>query len=387
MSAVAVILMSLLFLVVQCRAAEFTPTTASGETLRNIFRDGEQAVVGSSAALYRIDLNSLSVQETLALPSENRMLVPDLEETNFVSCDSNRCFLAAISDFNQVSWEVPSDTIIRRETDDTVASILAPSMTGVPELTFGEVANGNDARRFVKGALSSTTPEFISIADYQEANRFESFNYHLEFAHNGFIYFVTDRDDESIYPRVTRFCQNDTGAEGRFGSQYEIRLACGSEEASNDRRITTATFVTGPPFNEPTILIATLTSAEAFSVDICSYSVAEIDRRMWDHFVDCIDGVEDVMSGFRRDGQSQCVAVPASQREMAVSLLTILWAFVCSACWGVSSVMAVIKFLFGTVFFRKYVIFVDFMKLLSIFILAEPLKLYLQKVNMQIDKL
>ena len=325
MPAVAAILMSLLFLVVQCRAAEFTPTTASGETLRNIFRAGEQAVVGSSAALYRIDLNSLSVQETLALPSENRMLVPDLEETNFVSCDSNRCFLAAISDFNQVSWEVPSGTIIKRETDDTVASILAPSMTGVPELTFGEVANiGNGARRFVKGALSSTTPEFISIADYQGANRFESFNYHLEFAHNGFIYFVTDRDDESIYPRVTRFCQNDTGADGRFGSQYEIRLGCGSEEASNDRRITTATFVTGPPFNEPTILIATLTNG-ASTVDICSYSVAEIDRRMWDHFVDCIDGVLDVMSGFRRDGQSQCVAVLDFQRAMAVSTTCCTW--------------------------------------------------------------
>ena len=326
MPAVAAILMSLLFLVVQCRAAEFTPTTASGETLRNIFRAGGQAVVGSSAALYRIDLNSLSVQETLALPSENRVLVPDLEETNFVSCDSNRCFLAAISDFNQVSWEVPSGTVIRSETDDTVASILASSMTGVPELTFGEVANGNDARRFVKGALDLTTQEFSSIADLQEACRFESFNYHLEFAHNGFIYFVTDGDEESIYPRVTRFCQNDTGTgeQERFGSQYEIRLACGAEELSNDRRITTATFVTGPPFNEPTILIATLTNG-ASTVDICSYSVAEIDRRMWDHFVDCIDGVLDVMSGFRRDGQSQCVAVLDCQRAMAVSTTCCTW--------------------------------------------------------------
>ena len=308
-----------------CTSLEFTPTNAD-ETLRNIFQTEQHIVVGTSSALYRIFPSDVSAASRLALGSPNRLLVADTTGSyigNFFSCDNDRCFFAEIVDFTNMSWVVEPSTAVIRTGEDNIAAVLVPSGNGTTEIIFGETANRQSARRLTKGGfLGFATPMdslFSRVAERGEGDIFESFTHYTEFAHNGFVYFVTSPVKDETLPSVVRFCQNDTGVTGIFRSHFEIKLMCGSQ----DGVITAATFVNTAPFTEPTIVIsiAQTTGVEQVDNEICAYSLSEIDEMMLVKFEECITG-EGLVS-FARDGQtSNCPTISEDRRPLAVSQLS-----------------------------------------------------------------
>ena len=237
--------MLLLATVLMCSNAmeEFAPEDV---TLRNIILIDQHILVGSSSSLYRLNPNTLMDEVTMPLTSENRLLVADSGgsfDGNFLSCDSNRCFLAEISNFNNVSWQVDSSSPLIRDGTMNLHGLFVPSLGGTSELIFVETANGEVGRRVVRGGLanvmfspSRTTPpqdsEFLLLADRVESRVVDPTTYYTQFTHNGFVYFVHDPIPFESFIRVLRFCQNDSGvAEGpqrNFVSHVEIKLGCGS---------------------------------------------------------------------------------------------------------------------------------------------------------------
>ena len=317
-----------LSLLLNCAAAEFAP---NDETLRNIIHTDEHIVIGSSSALYHIRPNTLTVAERLPLTAPNRLLVPDIGGTydgNILTCDNRRCALIEIVNFANVSWLVePSMPVIRTGVANAVGGFVR-SLNGTSEIVYAETANGLMARRFARGRLlnvnfESTMPQnslFSRSAERTEDDPTESFDYHAQFTHNGFIYFVSSPVEDEDFPTVVRFCQNDTGSV-RFNSHFEIQLKCVGENGEIGV-ITAAAPVMGPPFAEPTLLISMLYSVghgEA-TVDVCAYSLVEIDQIMENKFRVCINGTG--VTGFTRDGvisTRQCTRIEPERQADAVS--------------------------------------------------------------------
>ena len=124
---------------------QFLPET-SGEIFRNLISAQSHLLLGSSNAIYRLD-NSLVRQERKSLGDANRMLVTDYVGS-VLSCSSVSCFLAQITDFTNVTWEVDPPFISELATDN-VAAVFAPRANGVSDLTFGERADGRNSRLLI----------------------------------------------------------------------------------------------------------------------------------------------------------------------------------------------------------------------------------------------
>jgi hypothetical protein len=326
-------------LLVHCTATEFVPSDENNEVLRNIIHTDQHIVIGSSHALYRINPNTLIVDERAPLTAPNRLLVSDVGgsyDGSVLSCDNDRCLLAEVVNLVNISWVVEDSisTVIRTGVTNIVG-VFVPSQNGTSEIVYGETANGQAARRFSRGGLvnvnfiTTGTPQnslFSRSAQRLEDDVTESFYYHAQFAHNGFVYFVSSPVEDQAFPNVARVCQNDTGSTvtGRFISHFEIKLECRGE-SSDPGVITAATLVTTPPFAEPTLLISMLyTGMEEATVDICAFSLMEIDRMMENKFRVCINGTGE--AGFDRDRLSaatrQCTAIPPERLNDAVSCNT-----------------------------------------------------------------
>ena len=308
-----------------CSAQEFTP--GQNAVLRNIIKQGQYLLVGSSSALYRLNSSTLAVDTSLVLTAESRLLVGDTGgalDGNFLSCDNNRCFLAEVTNFNNMSWLLqPSTPLINGGMMNAQGQLLPGN-----ELIFAEAANGERGRGVVRGRLSNVeitqtimTPqnsEFILLADRIENQVGDPIVYYTQFTHEEFIYFVHDplQGEDSI--RVQRFCRNDSGVEfiSNFGSHFEIRLSCGTER---DGLLSAAHFVTSAPFSEPTLIVSksVLTAMDTVRVEVCTFSVAEIDRRMSNKFRDCLMGMGN--AGFSRGGQNECRGRTGPTLEAAVS--------------------------------------------------------------------
>ena len=320
-------------LVVSCSSLEFEPTDEH-ESLRSIIRIDQSLLIGSSSALYRIDSSSLNIQERLSLEAESRLLITDVGGTydgNVFSCDNRNCFLAEIGNLSNTSWNASSSIVIENGLDNVIASFV-PASNGTSQLIFGETANGESARRFTKGGLLNVNlsgpprmSQFSEIAARLEMNRFEYFNYYAQFSHNEFVYFVTSPVETETFPRIVRFCQNDTGTRDSdaFGSDIEIKLGCGQRGV-----ITAATFVNFPPFTEPTVLISTLIE---MTMHVCTYTLSEIDFMMWNKFQTCLDGKG--LTGYNRNGldmnNRRCRPISEENQVNAVSL-EILLMLMCS---------------------------------------------------------
>ena len=293
------------------------------EVFRNLISSKSHLLLGSSAAIYRLDDN-LAKQQKKVLSSPNRMLVTDYVgsfKDSVLSCDSNTCFLAQVTDFNSVSWQV--NTLLRSSTVvvDNAVAVFAPRANGTSDLTFGERADGLFSRYFAKGSLvnagvGNSSYSFLQYAMRAETNRFDPFTYLAEFPlryanDSGFVYFVTRPTQEEL--RVVRVCEDDAGSLGAFSSHFEAVIRCG-EIGVRDRDSTAATFINiTTVFNgRPTILLTQtrIITSSNLQLEVCAFDIGTINTIMTQKYNECVRALNNAVSGFERDGsQETCVGV------------------------------------------------------------------------------
>ena len=314
------------------QSLQFPPETP-GETFRNLISARSHLLLGSSNAIYRLD-NSLVRQERKSLEAANRLLVTDYVGSfrdSVLSCSSDSCFLAQITDFTNVTWEV-DPPFIRVGATDNVAAVFAPRANGTSDLTYGERADGQDSRLLAKGSLvnvGAPSQLFNRYARRAEGNRFDPLIYLTEFPlryvanDSGYVYFVVRslvRPMEAE-TRLVRFCEDDAGILGAFASHFEIILTCGSH--SDRAPSTAATFinVTATAFdNRPTIVISTnrVVGMNSVQLEVCSFDVGYINSLMTQKYEDCINARDNAMAGFLRDGQTPCAQVEQPSRVVSL---------------------------------------------------------------------
>ena len=304
---------------------QFLPET-SGEIFRNLISAQSHLLLGSSNAIYRLD-NSLVRQERKSLGDANRMLVTDYVGSfrdSVLSCSSVSCFLAQITDFTNVTWEVDPPFISELATDN-VAAVFAPRANGMSDLTYGERANGRNGRLLAKGSLvniGAPSQLFNRYARRLEGNRFDPSVYLTEFPlryvanDSGYVYFVV-RPTESE-TRLVRFCEDDAGILGAFASHFEIILKCGSHNDIAPSTAATFIDITTTAFNNrPTIIISTNRilgmNRLSMQLEVCSFDVGYINSLMTQKYEDCINARDNAMAGFLRDGQTTCTRVESSR--------------------------------------------------------------------------
>ena len=309
---------------------QFLPET-SGEIFRNLISARSHLLLGSSNAIYRLD-NSLVRQERKSLGDANRMLVTDYVGSfrdSVLSCSSVSCFLAQVTDFTNVTWEVDPPFISELATDN-VAAVFAPRANGMSDLTFGERANGRNNRLLAKGSLvnvGAPSQLFNGYARRSEGNRFDPLVYLTEFPlryvanDSGYVYFVV-RPTESE-TRLVRFCEDDTGILGAFASHFEIILKCGSHNDTAPSTAATLIDITTTAFNNrPTIVISTNRilgmNRLSMQLEVCSFDVGYINSLMTQKYEDCINARNNAMAGFLRDGQTTCYRVEQPSRVVSL---------------------------------------------------------------------
>ena len=305
-------------------SVHFSPE-AGGETFRNLISANSHLLLGSSNALYRLD-NSLTRQEKISLAAANRMLVTDYVGSfrdRVLSCSSDSCFLAQITDLTNVTWQV-DPPFIRELGMDNVAAVFAPRANGTSDLTYGERAGMQTSGRLLAkgslvnvGASGGGAPQsFNRYARRTEGNRFDPLVYLAEFPlrymvnGSGYVYFVIRPSDEET--RLVRFCEDDAGVLGAFASHFEIILKCGSH--SNRAPSTAATFinVTTTAFNNrPTIVVSTnrVLGKNNLQLEVCAFDIGYINSLMTQKYEDCINARNNAMAGFVRNGQTTCTRV------------------------------------------------------------------------------
>ena len=317
-------------------SVQFSPE-ADGETFRNLISANSHLLLGSSNALYRLD-DGLSKQEKISLAAANRMLVTDYVGSfrdSVLSCSSDSCFLAQITDLTNVTWQV-DPPFIRELGMDNVAAVFAPRANGTSDLTYGERVNEQNGRLLAKGSLvnvgasaGGTPQSFNGYARRIEGNRFDPLVYLAEFPlryminGSGYVYFVVRPNDEET--RLVRFCEDDAGVLGAFASHFEIILKCGSH---NDRAPSTAATlinITTTAFNNrPTIVVSTnrILGMNNMQLEMCAFDIGYINFLMAQKYEDCINGRNNAMAGFVRDGeQTTCIRV--EQPSLVVSCVCV----------------------------------------------------------------
>ena len=318
-------------LVSRAQSAQFYPE-ASGEIFRNMISAKSHLLLGSSNAIYRLN-SSLVRQEKKVLAAANRMLVTDYVgnfSDSVLSCSSDSCFLTKITDFTNITWQIDRPFISKRATDN-VAAVFAPRANGTSDLTYGERADGQYGRLLAKGSLvnvgtSSGAQLFNKYARRVEGIRFDPSVYLTEFPlrymanDSGYVYFIVHPTEAET--RLVRFCEDDAGILGVFGSHFEIILKCGSHSDRASSSAATFINVTTTAFNNrPTIVISTnrVLGMNNVQLEMCAFDVGYINSLMTQKYEDCINARNDAMSGFLRDGQSTCTRVIVIQPSRVVS--------------------------------------------------------------------
>ena len=321
-------LINLCLLVSPALPVQFSPE-ANGESFRNLISAKSHLLLGSSNAIYRLD-NSLVRQEKKELAAANRVLVTDYVGSfrdSVLSCSSgDSCFLAQITDFTNITWQVDPPFISDQGTDN-VAAVFAPRANGTSDLTYGERANGQDSRLLAKGSLINVgvsgggLQSFNRYARRAEGNRFDPLVYLAEFPlryvanDSGYVYFVVRPNEAET--RLVRFCEDDSGILGAFTSHFEIILKCGSH--SDRAPSTAATFInvnTSTVFNNrPTVVISTnrVLGMNMMQLEVCAFDFGYINSLMTEKYEDCIGARNDAMAGFLRDGQTTCTRQDSSR--------------------------------------------------------------------------
>ena len=327
-------LTNLCLLVSHAQSVQFSPEE-TGEGFRNLIIARSHLLLGSSNAIYRLD-NSLTKQDKRSLTAPNRMLVTDYVGSftdNVLSCSSDSCFLAQITDFTNVSWQV-DPPFIRPGVTDNVAGVFAPRANGTSDLTYGERAGGQGVggRLLAKGSLfnvgtSDGAQSFNTYARRREGSNFDPLVYLTEFPlrflanDSGYVYFVVHPIQGET--RLVRFCEDDPGLLlPAFVSHFEIVLECGME---NDRAPSTgATFlnITSAFNDRPTIVLSRnrILGTNSIQLEVCSFDIGTINSLMTQKYDNCVIQVDNAMSGFLRDGQMVCGVVSQPSRVVSYSL-------------------------------------------------------------------
>ena len=307
-------------LVSHAQSVQFSPE-GDGETFRNLISAKSHLLLGSSNAIYRLD-NSLMKQEKKSLGAANRMLVTDYVGSfrdSVLSCSSDSCFLAQITDFTNISWQIDS-SFIREMGMDNVAAVFAPRANGTSDLTYGERAGRDNGRLLAKGSLanvgiSSVAQSFNRYAERPEGVRFDPLVYLTEFPltgmanDSGYVYFVVRPNSEET--RLVRFCEDDPGILGAFVSHFEIVLQCGSQSSRASSTAATFINVTTAFNNRPTIIVSInrVLSMNNMQLEVCAFDIGHINSLMTQKYEDCVNMRNNAMAGFVRDGQTACTTV------------------------------------------------------------------------------
>ena len=304
------------------QSVQFSPE-GDGETFRNLISAKSHLLLGSSNAIYRLD-NSLIKQEKKSLGAVNRMLVTDYVGSyrdSVLSCSSVSCFLAQVTDFTNITWQV-TPPFIRELGADNVAAVFAPRANGTSDLTYGERAGLNTGGRLlIKGSLANVgaanvSQSFNSYARRDDGSRFDPLVYLTELPlrymanDSGYIYFVVRPNEGET--RVVRFCEDDPGILGIFASHFEIVLQCGSH--GNRAPSTAATFINVNTIafnNRPTIIVSTnrVLGMNNMQLEVCAFDIGYINFLMTRKYEDCINARNNALGGFARAGEQQACTV------------------------------------------------------------------------------
>ena len=306
----------------RAQSVQFSPE-GGDEMFKNLILAKSHLLLGSSSALYRLD-NSLEKQEKKSLGAANRLLVTDYVGSfrdKVLSCSSESCFLAQITDFTNISWQVDPPFIRELGTDNVVA-VFAPRANGTSDLTYGERAEFRiGSRLLAKGSLinvgaSNVVQSFNTYASRVEGNRFDPLIYLTEFSYrytvngSGYIYFVVRPNEGET--RLVRFCEDDPGILGIFASHFEIILQCGSH--GDIAPSTAATFINvTTTFNNRLIIVIStnrVLSMNSMQLEVCTFDMVTTNSLLTRKYEDCIGAINNTMAGFVRDGQTTCLAVP-----------------------------------------------------------------------------
>ena len=304
----------------------FSPAPSSGnsnEHLRNMILTDTNLIVGSSKALYRLDLDLVQLQRRL-LNAPNRLLVADPTGTynsSVLACGSVECVLVSLSDLDATSWEVQREGEVVRNGSEDVSGMFAIGSNGLSDLMVAKNEEGNQGARIIRGSLlnvgnSSASYSFRTYAIRPES-RFSLIDFLFKFSYQGFIYLVAQFGDTET--RIIRFCQSDPGSplSQAFASQYEITLQC---TTNDDGQAVSATLVeSSSVFPDPTLLVmkSGMISPGTRKMRVCAYSLVEINRLMLEKFDSCNGGLG--APGFTRD-HFTFVCNPLSPAQLARSV-------------------------------------------------------------------
>ena len=324
---VATIAISALFSLHSNCQQSFSAVPSSGnssEHLRNMILTDTNLIVGSSKALYRLDLDLVQLQRRV-LNAPNRLLVADPNGTynrSVLACGTVECVLVSLSDLDATSWEIQREGEVMRNGSEDVSGMFAIGANGSSDLMVAENEEGNQGARIIRGSLlnvgnSSASYSFRTYAIRPEL-RFSLIDFLFKFSYQGFIYLVAQFGDTET--RIIRFCQSDPGSpiSQTFASQYEITLQCTTDD---EGKAISATLVeSSSVFPDPTLLVmkSGMISPGTREMRVCAYSLVEINRLMLEKFDSCNLG--EGVSGFTRDSNPMvCNPLSAAQLANAVS--------------------------------------------------------------------
>ena len=292
------LLLSLLAHSALTQTVQFVPPNS--ETLQNVIITDSKLLLGTSGAVYRIDL-ALTHEQRRELGSANRLLIADSPTGTFngtvLACDEESCYLLETRNLTNVKWAVPRSAILLSGGGNALGSFsIGPN--GTSDVTFGEPPNGDTSRRFVKGALRnvmSASPDgFLRYATNQGDNSQGKVDYLRDnFLYSNHSFFTFQPDDQQI--RTVRFCQRDPGFEGNFLAHYEIKLRC----RTDDRDIVSSSATFGQTTLGPQLFVSVnyMAGTNSMRKEVCTFSADEINRLMLDKLTDCANGIGNVGFG------------------------------------------------------------------------------------------
>ena len=298
------------------------------ELFRNLVIVDSNILLGTSNALYRLDIN-LQEQQRKTLTAPNRLLLTDQPNGNYrdrvLSCNTDECFLAEIANLNSVSWSVQPGSVVIQMDEENSVGVLAPGSTnGMSDLTIGETSNGEESPRIFKGKLlnvdNSNNYGFDKTAERTElAGNTDTTKYLTQFVHNGLIYIVVRSSD--MVTRVVRICQNDSGVNisPSFVSHFEMKLQCNGSPNKQGSLATAATFKETPDGVSLLLSVSNVMTMNQYEVGVCVFNISTINMMMTQKFQQCLRG--NGMVGFERDNQLRpCPAGGFSEEVIAVSV-------------------------------------------------------------------
>ncbi len=115
----------LLSMLMHVSTSQFTPNT--GETFVNMVLSDSKLLLGTSAAVYRVDL-VLNQEQRRELMSPIRLLVADSPTGTLngtvMTCDAQYCYLLETNNLDNTKWQVAVNTVLLPGTELLLAVLV-----------------------------------------------------------------------------------------------------------------------------------------------------------------------------------------------------------------------------------------------------------------------